>query len=52
MDDTVLMAESEGMPQRILDEFHRVCKRKKLKETAGKSKEREKVGREGMYNSS
>ncbi len=30
-DDTVLLAESEGMLQRILDEFDRVCKRRKLK---------------------
>ncbi len=36
-DDTVL-AESEGMLQRIVDEFHRVCKRRKLKINAGKSK--------------
>ncbi len=25
-DDTVLLAESEGMLQRIVDEFDRVCK--------------------------
>ncbi len=38
-DDTVLLAESEGMFQRIvLDEFDRVCKRRKLKVSAGKSK--------------
>ncbi len=30
-DDTVLLAESEGMFQRIVDEFDRVCKRRKLK---------------------
>ncbi len=32
------MAESEGMLQRIVDEFDRICKRKKLKVNAGKSK--------------
>ncbi len=37
-DDTVLLAESEGMLQRIVDEFHRVCKRRRLKVNAGKSK--------------
>ncbi len=37
-DDTVLLAESEGMLQRIVDEFDRVCKRRKLKVDAGKSK--------------
>ncbi len=37
-DDTVLLAESEGMLQRIVDEFDRVCKRRKLKMNAGKSK--------------
>ncbi len=30
-DDTVLLAESEGMHQRIVDEFYRICKRRKLK---------------------
>ncbi len=35
---TVMLAESEGMLQRIVDEFDRVCKRKKLKVNAGKSK--------------
>ncbi len=35
--DTVLLAESEGMLQRIVDEFDRVCKRRKLKVNAGKS---------------
>ncbi len=30
-DDTVLLAESEGMLQRIVDEFERACKRRKLK---------------------
>ncbi len=38
MDDTVLLAESEGMLQRILDEFDRVYKRRKFKVNAGKSK--------------
>ncbi len=37
-DDTVLLAESEGMLQRIVDKFERVCKRRKLKVNAGKSK--------------
>ncbi len=37
-DDTVLLAENEGMLQRIVDEFDRVCKRRKLKVYAGKSK--------------
>ncbi len=37
-DDTVLLAESEGMLQRIIDEFDRVCKRRKLKVNATKSK--------------
>ncbi len=29
-DATVLLAENEGMLQRIVDEFHRVCKMRKL----------------------
>ncbi len=37
-DDTVLLAESEGMLQGIVDEFDRVCRRRKLKVNAGKSK--------------
>ncbi len=37
-DDTVLLAESEGMLQRIVDEFGRVCRKRKLKVNAGKSK--------------
>ncbi len=37
-DDTVLLAESEGMLQRIVDEFDRVCKRRKLKVNTDKSK--------------
>ncbi len=38
VDDTELFAESEGMLQRIVDEFDRVCKWRKLKVKAGKSK--------------
>ncbi len=37
VDDTVLLAESEGMLQRIVDECDRICKRRKLKVNAGKS---------------
>ncbi len=37
-DDTVLLVESEGMFQRIVDEFDRICRRTKLKVNAGKSK--------------
>ncbi len=37
MDDTMLLAESEGMLQSIVDEFDRLCKRRKLKVNAGKS---------------
>ncbi len=37
-DDTVLLAENEGMLQTIVDEFDRVCKRRKLRVNAGKSK--------------
>ncbi len=37
-DDTVLLAESEGMLQRIVDEFDRVYKSRKLKVNASKSK--------------
>ncbi len=37
-DDTVLQAESEGDLQRVVNEFFSVCKRKKLKVNAGKSK--------------
>ncbi len=36
-DDTVLLAESERMLQRIVDEFDRICKRRKLKMNAWKS---------------
>ncbi len=35
---TLLLAESEGVLQRIVDEFDRVCKKRKLKMNAGKSK--------------
>ncbi len=34
----MLLAESEGMLQRIVDEFDRLCKTRKLKVNAGKSK--------------
>ncbi len=34
----MLLAESEGDLQRIVNEFYSVCKRRKLKENAGKSK--------------
>ncbi len=37
-DDTVLLAESEGDLQRVVNEFFSVCKRRKLKVNAGKSK--------------
>ncbi len=37
-DDTVLLAESEGILQRIVDDFDRLCKIRKLKVNAGKSK--------------
>ncbi len=37
-DDTVLLDESEGMLQRIVDEFDRICKCRKLKMNAGKNK--------------
>ncbi len=35
VDDTVLLAESEGMLQEIVDEFDRVCKKRKLKVILG-----------------
>ncbi len=35
---TVLLAESGGLLQRIVYKFDRVCKRRKLKINAGKSK--------------
>ncbi len=34
----MMLAESEGMLQRIVDAFDRICKRRKLKVNAGKSK--------------
>ncbi len=37
-DDTVLLAESEGDLQRVVNEFYSVHKRRKLKVNAGKSK--------------
>ncbi len=37
-DDTMLLEESEGDLQRVVNEFHSVCKRRKLKVNAGKSK--------------
>ncbi len=37
-DDTVLLAESEGILQRIVDEFEKIYKMRKLKVNAGKSK--------------
>ncbi len=36
--DKVLLAESERMLQRIVDEFDRVCRRRKLRDNANKSK--------------
>ncbi len=38
VDDTVLLAESEGDLQRVVNEFYSVYKRRKLKVNAGKSK--------------
>ncbi len=38
VDDTKLLAESEGMLHRIVDEFDRVCKRRQVKVNAGRSK--------------
>ncbi len=37
-DNTVVLAGSEGMLQRVVDEFDRVCKRIKVKVSVGKSK--------------
>ncbi len=37
-DDTVLLAESNGDLQRVVNELFSVCKRRKLKVNAGKSK--------------
>ncbi len=36
-DDTVLLAKSERDLQKVAYEFYSVCKRRKLKENAGKS---------------
>ncbi len=49
-DYTVLLAESEGDLLRVVNEFYSVCKRRKLKTNAGKSKEREKEGRNQSIN--
>ena len=37
-DDTVLLLVNEVQLQRVVDEFHKVCLRRKLKVNAGKSK--------------
>ncbi len=37
-DDMVLLAKNEGMMHRIVDKFDRVCKRRKMRVKAGKSK--------------
>ncbi len=37
-DVTVLLAESERDLQRMVDQFHSVCSRRKLRVNAGKSK--------------
>ncbi len=37
-DDTVLVAESERGLQRVVDQFHSVCSRRKLRVNAGKTK--------------
>ncbi len=36
-DDTVLLVESEGDLQRVVNEFYSVCKKRKLMVNAGKS---------------
>ncbi len=46
-DDTVLLAESEGGLQRVVNEFYSVCKRRKLKMNVGKSKVMVSERREG-----
>ncbi len=38
LDDTVLLAESKGDLQRVVNRFYSVCKRRKLRVSAGKSK--------------
>ncbi len=37
-DDTVLLAENERELQRVVDQFHSLCRRRKLRVNAGKSK--------------
>ncbi len=37
-DDTVLLTESERELQRVADQFHNLCSRKKLRVNTGKSK--------------
>ncbi len=37
-DDTVLLAESESEFQRVVDQFHSVCSRRKLRVNAGERK--------------
>ncbi len=37
VDDTVLLAKGEGDLQRVVNEFHGVCKRRKVRVNAGKS---------------
>ena len=38
VDDTVLLVESEGELQRVVDKFYNVCERRKLKVNVEKSK--------------
>ncbi len=38
--DTVLLGESEMELKRVVEKFHRVCSRTKLRVNAGKSKEK------------
>ncbi len=38
VNDTVLLAETERELQRVVDQFHSVCRRKKLRVNARKSK--------------
>ncbi len=38
VDDTILSAQSERMVQRTVDEFDRVCRRRRLTVNAGKCK--------------
>ncbi len=37
-DDTVLVADSEGRLRQLVEEFRRVCKRRKVKVNGSKSK--------------